>query len=325
MIIVTGGAGFIGSAIVAALNSRSISDILIVDNLAADEKWKNLRRLFFSDYLEKEDFLKMIVNGQVELDIDTIFHLGAISSTTERDATLLIRNNYEYTKVLAGWATEKNIRFIYASSAATYGDGSRGFVDDHSQLGKLEPLNMYGYSKHLFDLWAQKTGLLKKIVGLKYFNVFGPNEYHKGSMMSFVPKAYEQIKETDKVKLFKSYDSSYPDGGQMRDFVYIRDAVDMTLFFYNNPEIYGLFNIGTGNARTWDDLARAVFAAMDKPEKIEYVDMPESIRDRYQYFTRADVSKIRKAGYNRKPMSLEEAIKDYVCNYLSTNSFLSGV
>jgi ADP-L-glycero-D-manno-heptose 6-epimerase len=324
MIIVTGGAGFIGSALIAALNKRQISDILVVDQLGTDQKWKNLRNLAFADYVEKDDFLEMVVENRLDFPTEAVFHLGACSDTTETNASYLIKNNYEYSKLLAQWATADNIRFIYASSAATYGDGSAGFSDDEEKIGELRPLNMYGYSKHLFDLWAKRAGLLKKIVGLKYFNVFGPNEYHKGDMRSFVIRAFEQIKATGKVCLFKSYRPKFKDGGQMRDFIYVKDAVDMTLFFYDNPQIGGLFNIGTAKARTWNDLVKAVFAAMDKKPSIEYIEMPESIRNQYQYFTEADIAKLRKAGYKQETTSLEDAVKDYIQNYLQKDGYLTG-
>ncbi len=323
MIIVTGGAGFIGSALIAGLNRRQINDILVVDELGNDDKWKNLRNLSFADYVEKDDFLKLITqNSKLKTQIEDVFHLGACSSTTETNASYLIKNNYEYSKILAQWAADNKIRFIYASSAATYGDGSNGFSDNEEKIEKLRPLNMYGYSKHLFDLWARRTGLLKKIVGLKYFNVFGPNEYHKGDMRSFVLKAFEQINATGKVRLFKSYKSEYADGEQLRDFLYVKDAVDMTLFFLDNPKTAGLFNIGSGKARSWNDLVKAVFAAVAKKPSIEYIDMPESIRNQYQYFTQADISKLRKTGYKKQINSLEDAIKDCVQNYLERGRYL---
>ncbi|MHC4461742.1 MAG: ADP-glyceromanno-heptose 6-epimerase [Planctomycetota bacterium] len=325
MIIVTGGAGFIGSAIIAALNKRQIADILVVDQLASDEKWKNLRNLSFADYVEKDDFLEMVLENKLSPPIEAVLHLGACTSTTETNASYLIKNNYEYTKLLAQWATDTDIRFIYASSAATYGDGSTGFSDDEEKIGKLKPLNMYGYSKQLFDLWACRTGLLKKIAGLKYFNVFGPNEYHKGDMQSFVVKAFEQINVKGKVGLFKSYKPEFKDGEQKRDFIYIKDAADMTLFFLNNPQLSGLFNIGTGKARTWNDLVKAVFAAMDKEPKIEYIEMPHSIRSQYQYFTEADITKLHQAGYKKETTSLEDATKDYVQNYLQKKGYLTGI
>ena len=324
MIIVTGGAGFIGSALITALNKRQITDILVVDELGTDQKWKNLRNLSFTDYVEKDDFFEMVIEDKLDSSIDAVFHLGACSDTTETNASYLIKNNYEYSKLLAQWATADNIRFIYASSAATYGDGSAGFSDDQEKIEILKPLNMYGYSKHLFDLWARRTGLLKKIVGLKYFNVFGPNEYHKADMRSFCIKAFEQITSTGKIRLFKSYKPEYADGEQKRDFIYVKDAVDMTLFFYDNPQTNGLYNIGSGKARTWNDLVKAVFAAMGKEPNIEYIEMPESIRNQYQYFTEADITKLQKAGYKKEITPLEDAIKDYVQSYLQTDEYLPG-
>jgi ADP-L-glycero-D-manno-heptose 6-epimerase len=325
MIVVTGGAGFIGSALIAALNSRGVSDILVVDQLGCDQRWKNLRNLSFADYVEKDDFLEMIMARKSPSGIKAVLHMGACTDTTETDASYLIKNNYEYSKLLAQWATDADIRFIYASSAATYGDGSAGFSDNEKEIESLRPLNPYGYSKQLFDLWARKAGLLKKIVGLKYFNVFGPNEYHKGEMRSFVVKAFEQINAKGKVGLFKSYKSEYKDGEQMRDFLYVKDAVDMTLYFLDNPAAGGLFNIGTGRARTWNDLVKAVFAAMEKKPNIEYIEMPESIRNQYQYFTQADTTKLKQAGYKKETTPLEDAIKDYVQNYLQKDAYLTGI
>jgi len=323
MIIVTGGAGFIGSAIIAALNKRGFTDILIVDE-SGRGKCKNLTSLSFTDFTAKEDFLKKVIEKRVALHIEAVFHMGACSDTTETDAEFLRQNNTEYTKSLTQWALAGDIRFIYASSAATYGDGSVGFSDDGEKIDNLEPLNLYGKSKQMFDLWACNQGLLKKIVGLKYFNAFGPNEYHKGNMRSFVIKAFEQINETGKVCLFKSYKPEYKDGEQQRDFIYIKDAVDMTLFFLDNPQVGGLFNIGTGRARSWNDLATAVFNAMDKAVNIEYIEMPDSIRNQYQYFTQADITKLCNAGYKREIISLEDAIKDYVQNYLVKDGYLTG-
>jgi ADP-L-glycero-D-manno-heptose 6-epimerase len=321
MIIVTGGAGFIGSAIIAALNKRGITDILVVDEHGKD-KCKNLVNLSFADYAEKNDFLKMVVEKKISTDIDSVFHMGACSDTTETDAKYLRKNNYGYSKHLAQWTTGADIRFIYASSAATYGDGSAGFNDDEEKIDNLRPLNLYGRSKQQFDLWAKIEGMSKNIVGLKYFNVFGPNEYHKGDMRSFVVKAFEQIRDTGKVRLFKSCNPNYTDGEYKRDFLYIKDAVDMTLFFYDNPKINGLFNIGAGKARTWNDLVKAVFAAMGKSVNIEYIEMPESIRNQYQYFTQAEITKLRNAGYKKQITSLEDATKDYVQNYLEQGHYL---
>jgi len=321
MIIVTGGAGFIGSAIVAALNAKGVKDILIVDYLGKDEKWKNLRNLSYTDYLEADNFLDIITAGKFFLPVEALIHLGACSSTTEPDASYLIKNNFEYSKSVASFALDKKARYIYASSAATYGDGEKGFCDDEAMLPQLQPLNMYGFSKQMFDLWAQNNGTAKKIVGLKYFNVYGPNEYHKADMRSFVLKGFQQIKQTGKVNLFKSYNPQYKDGCQMRDFLYVKDAVDMTLFFLDNKKANGVYNIGTGRARTWLDLANALFAAMDIQPNIEFVDMPDFLRDKYQYFTQADIGKIRAAGYKKELPMLEDGVKDYV-DYLKSDSYL---
>ena len=325
MIIVTGGAGFIGSALIAALNKRQITDILVVDELSTDQKWKNLCNLSFADYVEKDDFLEMVIANKLNSSLEAVFHLGACSDTTETNASYLIKNNYEYSKLLAQWATADNVRFIYASSAATYGEAEAGFKDDLEKIETLRPLNIYGYSKQLFDLWARRTGLLKSIAGLKYSNVFGPNEYHKADMRSFVVKAFEQISTTGIVRLFKSYNPEYADGEQLRDFIYVKDAVDMTLFFYDNPPISGLFNIGTGKARSWNDLVKAVFTAMDKKPNIEYIEMPESLRSQYQYYTEADITNLRKAGFDKETTTLEDVVKDYVQNYLQSNRYLNGV
>ncbi len=322
MIIVTGGAGFIGSAIITALNARGIDDILVVDELGSDEKWKNLLNLSFADYIEKNDFLELLLDGKISSPVDALFHVGACTDTTETNASYLIKNNYEYSKLLAQWSADSRVRFIYASSAATYGDGSAGFSDDEEKIEILRPLNIYGYSKQLFDLWAKRSGLLKKFAGLKYFNVFGPNEYHKADMRSFVIKAYEQIVNSGSVRLFKSHNPEYADGEYVRDFIYIKDAVEQTLFFFDNPKVNGLFNIGTGKARTWNDLVKAVFAAMDKPANIEYIDMPARLQNQYQYYTEADTSKIKKVGYKKPTTTLEDAISDYVKSYLMKSSYL---
>jgi len=324
MIVVTGGAGFIGSAIVAGLNKRGVNDIIVVDRLGKDQRWKNLVNLSFADYLDKDDFLEMVTEDVLPFSVDAVFHLGACSSTTETDVSFLMENNFEYTKQLAQWTTDEGIRFIYASSAATYGDGDEGFVDDQDKLETLKPLNPYGYSKQLFDLWAKRNGLLEKIVGMKYFNVFGPNEYHKADMRSFVLKSFEQINADGLVRLFKSHRPDYKDGQQKRDFLYVKDAVDMTLFFYDNPDTAGIYNLGAGLARSWNDLANAVFAAMGKSPNIEYIDMPESIRNQYQYFTEADITKLRSAGYKEQITTLEDAVKDYVQNYLQKGTYITG-
>jgi ADP-L-glycero-D-manno-heptose 6-epimerase len=316
MIIVTGGAGFIGSAFVWKLNQESLDDIVIVDQLGTDDKWKNLVNRRFVDYIHKDDFLQMIGADKVPFKISAIVHMGACSSTTERDADYLWNNNYLYTKTLAQWSLKNRSRFIYASSAATYGDGTQGFSDDHSKIRQLRPINMYGYSKQVFDLWALRNSLDKKIAGIKFFNVFGPNEYHKGDMTSVIFKAFHQIKETGKVKLFKSYKKEYKDGGQLRDFVYVKDCVNAMWWLFNNPKANGIFNLGTGTARSWNDLIKAVFAAMKKNSNIEYIEMPQSLRNQYQYFTQAEMKKLKAAGCPVKFSSLEDSVRDYVVNYL---------
>ncbi|OGU79998.1 MAG: ADP-glyceromanno-heptose 6-epimerase [Ignavibacteria bacterium RBG_16_35_7] len=324
MIVVTGGAGFIGSAIVWRLNQLGKNNIIIVDELGTDDKWKNLVPLKFEDFIHKEDFISMIYERDIPFNIKAIIHMGANSSTTDKDADHLFSNNYLYTKELANYCLEKGIRFIYASSAATYGDGALGFDDDDTKLETLRPLNMYGYSKQLFDIWAKRNGAFDKIVGLKYFNVYGPNEYHKGDMRSVVHKAFEQIRDTGKVRLFKSLNPKYKDGEQLRDFIYIKAALEMTLFFLDKPNINGLFNLGTGNARTWNDLVTAIFNSLNKTVNIEYIDLPEHLRNKYQYFTEANANKIKKAGYNVPTTSLEDGVADYVKNYLLGKQYLGA-
>ena len=324
MIIVTGGAGFIGSALIWKLNKLGEEEIIIVDELGTDEKWKNLTGLRFIDIYHPEEFIELIINDAVPFDIDTIFHLGACSSTTEKDADYLLQNNYHFSQDLAKYSITHRARFIYASSAATYGNGDKGYIDDESKLNTLRPLNMYGYSKHLLDLWLHKTGYNEEVVGLKYFNVYGPNEYHKDDMRSVVHKSFGQIMNTGSVKLFKSYKDEYKDGEQKRDFIYVKDAVDMTLYFYENKNFNGLFNVGTGKSRTWVDLVSAVFNAMGKPVNIEFIDMPEHLKEKYQYFTEANIDKIINAGYKNKISSLEDGITDYVKNYLMKDSYLDN-
>ena len=320
MIILTGGAGFIGSCFLWKLNSEGIDDILVVDELDTSLKWRNLSGKKFKDYIQKDDLLLMISSGKLS-KVSHIVHMGAESSTMLPDARLYLKNNYEYTKTLAEWCVKKSVNFMYASSAATYGAGENGYSDTDENTRKLMPLNMYGYSKQLFDMWAMNNKLLDKITGIKFFNVFGPNEYHKGNMRSLICKAFPKIKEEGKITLFKSHLDGYQNGEQKRDFVYIKDVVDAMFFLFVNPDITGIYNLGTGLARTWNDLAFALFSAMGIKGKIEYVDMPFEIRDKYQYFTQAEVTKLFKAGYSKTFMKLEDSIKDYV-HYLETGSFL---
>ncbi|MFP4069901.1 MAG: ADP-glyceromanno-heptose 6-epimerase [Opitutales bacterium] len=316
-ILVTGGAGFIGSALVHGLNQSGEHDIIVSDYLGADEKWKNLVPLKYADYLEADDLLALTRNDPGYFDrFETIFHLGACSATTEKDAGYLIRNNYEYTKALAALAIEKGIRFVYASSAATYGDGSRGMDDTLEDLHSLRPLNMYGYSKHMFDCYAKRMGWLDRIVGLKYFNVFGPNEAHKGDMRSLVAKAYEQVRDSGEIALFKSHHPDYTDGNQMRDFLYVKDAVAMTIHLAETPGANGLFNLGSGQANTWNTLAEAIFAALDKEPRIRYIEMPGQLKGKYQYYTCANTDKLRSTGYSDAGHSLQDAVADYVRNFL---------
>ncbi|MBN4079867.1 ADP-glyceromanno-heptose 6-epimerase, partial [bacterium AH-315-C08] len=315
MIVVTGGAGFIGSALIHGLNKKGIKDIWVVDQVDHPEKQENLNLLAFDRLIAVDDFLKDVLEKRLAR-CDAILHMGACSSTTETDESFLTKNNFEYTRHLASFCLGKGIRFIYASSAATYGAGENGYSDDESRLKILKPLNLYGDSKQKFDLWAQAQGALKNLAGLKYFNVYGPNEYHKQDMQSMVRKGFLQLRDTGKLRLFKSYKSEYSDGDQERDFLYIKDAVAMTLFFLERQDVGGIFNVGSGKARNWNDLAKALFVAMNKQLNIEYIDMPPEIRNQYQYHTCSDTEKIRNAGYSPSVMSLEEGIEDYVTQYL---------
>lgn len=332
MYIITGGAGLIGSALIWELNNRGVTDILVVDNLASTEKWKNLVKRQYLTYMHRDEFLASIINDTLddvlELErtnrrslgkIQGIVHLGACSATTEKDADFLMRNNLAYSKILCDYALSSGIRFIQASSASTYGDGSQGFDDDIEELDKLQPLNMYGYSKHLFDQWAVRTGRMEDIASIKFFNVYGPNEYHKGDMRSMVQKAVEQIKASGKVRLFRSYRPEYPDGGQLRDFVYVKDCAEVLANLLEYPKVNGIFNLGTGQARSWVDLANAVFSAMDMEPNIEFIEMPDILRGKYQYFTEAKMERLHQAFKNERYLemrSLEDGVTDYVQNYL---------
>jgi ADP-L-glycero-D-manno-heptose 6-epimerase len=318
MIVVTGGAGFIGSAFVWKLNEAGVTDILVVDALGTSEKWRNLVPRRYADFLHKDAFIEK-VRARALTGVTAVVHMGACSATTERDADYLMENNYRYSRELAEWAVGSGIRFIYASSAATYGDGAEGFADDEGRIDTLRPLNMYGYSKQLFDQWALRSGLLDRMAGLKFFNVFGPNEYHKGDMSSVLYKAYGQIEGTGSLNLFKSYRPEYGDGEQKRDFVYVKDVVEVMWWLLNSPRVNGVFNLGTGEARSWNDLARAMFAAMDRRENIGYIEMPDALRGKYQYFTEAAMDKLRAAGCPVAFRSLEEAARDYV-TYLARDN-----
>ena len=314
--IVTGASGFIGRNVVAELNRRGVERILAVDDLGTDERWKNLRGLKFDEIWSIAKFREAFLGDRLP-ETNVVYHLGACSATTETNANYLLDNNYQYTRELCEWCLKRETRFVYASSAATYGDGEKGYSDADEVTPTLVPLNMYGMSKHLFDLWALRNGLLGKIAGLKYFNVYGPGEDHKGDMRSVIHKAYGQIREGGAVKLFKSYRSDYKHGEQVRDFVFVKDAVDVTLFCGENPKASGLFNCGTGKARSWNDLAKAVFAAMGLEPNIEFIEMPPALRSKYQYFTQAEMGKLRAAGYTQAFTSLEDGIREYVQGYLA--------
>lgn len=323
MFILTGGAGFIGSCLLEALNRRGVVDIIVVDHLAKSEKWKNLSGKQFVDYIDKAEFISQVKSQKFSWDgVKTIIHLGACSSTQEKDFDYLLANNFDYTKTLAKEALNRNIRFIYASSAATYGNGDVGYSDDESQISKLRPLNPYGYSKQLFDQWAKEKSLFSKVVGLKFFNVFGPNEYHKGEMRSLVLKGYHQILTTGKLRLFRSNRPTFKDGEQSRDFIYVKDVVSMMLHIIDRPKISGLYNIGSGWATTWNRLANGIFHALDRPVNIEYIELPHEIEQTYQYHTMAEMNKLVAAGYNSEIASVEKSIDDYVKNYLVPNRYL---
>jgi len=317
-ILVTGGAGFIGSSLIHELNNRGIDQIVVADFLGHDEKWRNLVPLAFADYIDAGELLDTLESGRLR-KFDCVLHMGACSSTTERDAAYLMRNNYDFTRRLAEWSIGNGARFVYASSAATYGDGNAGMDDncDLSYLRRLRPLNMYGYSKHMFDLYAARNGLLEQCVGIKYFNVFGPNEQHKGEMRSLVSKAYTQVVNTGVIRLFRSYRDDFRDGEQKRDFIYIKDAVAMTLHLATTDEAVGLFNVGAGRAETWLDLANAIFTAMRREARIEFIDMPEEMRTKYQYLTCANIARLRASGYKDEVTPLASAVSDYVSGYLA--------
>lgn len=319
LIVITGGAGFIGSNLIGYLNSRGVTNLIVVDELGTDEKWKNLVGKQFVDIVEKHQFFEWLIGR--EREIEAFIHLGACSDTTEKNASFLLENNYQFSQKLAEYALSNNHRFIYASSAATYGDGSRGFSDEHGLLEELHPLNMYGYSKHLFDLWLKNEGLLNNVVGLKYFNVFGPNEWHKGRMASVIYHVLPKAQKEGVIRLFKSTEpEKFPDGGQQRDFIYVKDAARMTAEFLENDAV-GIYNVGRGIPETWNDLAKAVFGAIDKPVNIEYFDMPEDLVGKYQNYTCADVDKIKRVlGTVADCESLGDSIKDYVNNHLTAGA-----
>jgi ADP-L-glycero-D-manno-heptose 6-epimerase len=323
MIIVTGGAGFIGSNLVAGLEEAVGGDIVVVDRLGTDDKWRNIAKRDLAAIVPPEDFFDFLNDHRG--DVEAIFHLGAISATTERDADLIVRENITLPTKLWHWCAQTRTRLIYASSAATYGDGQAGFDNDDSPggLAALRPMNAYGWSKHAFDRQAVKMAAAgvhpPQWVGLKFFNVYGPNEYHKGSMKSVIAQITPKIAAGESAKLFTSHNPDYPDGGQLRDFVYVDDCVRVMLWLLDTPKVNGVFNLGTGAARSFADLARAVFSALGKQERIEFIEMPEAIRDRYQYFTQARMDRLREAGYPEQFTTLEEGVRRYVKGFLTTD------
>ncbi len=321
MIVVTGGAGFIGSNIVAALEERNAGKLVICDRLRSNDKWQNIAKRELADIVHPEQIFDFLEANK--RNVQVIFHMGAISSTTETDADKIAANNFSLSLALWKWCALSNVRFIYASSAATYGDGSHGFVDDWSMehLAKLRPMNAYGWSKNLFDRRvarkiAQGSRKPPQFAGLKFFNVYGPNEYHKGSQQSVVSQIYPHAKEGAAYSLFKSHNPNYRDGGQMRDFIWVGDCVDVALWLYDNPQVSGIFNVGTGQARSFLDLATAVYESLNKPPKIKFAETPVAIRDKYQYFTQADTTRLRAAGYDKPFTSLEDGVARYVRDYL---------
>jgi ADP-L-glycero-D-manno-heptose 6-epimerase len=313
MIVITGGAGFIGSSLLHYFNTQGRKDIVIVDHLGQDEKWKNLLGTSFVDYFDKKTFLKNILSDTFPYDIEILYHLGACSCTTENDSAYLMENNTKYSQNLAENSLEKGYRFVYASSAATYGDGRKGYDDDNlDRLDTYRPLNMYGYSKHLFDLMARDRGYFDSITGFKFFNVYGPREAHKGDMRSLLLKAYPTVKAGASMKLFKSYRQDYNHGEQQRDFIHVDDVVRVLAWALNTPKATGLFNLGRGEAVSWNRLAKSLFKACRKDENIEYIDMPETLRDQYQYHTCACMDRLRKFGYREDFLDIESGVEKYV-------------
>ena len=322
MIVVTGGAGFIGSNIVEALQQENYKDIVVVDRLGTDDKWKNIAKRELAAVVAPEEMFSYLEQNKRE--ITAIVHMGAISTTTEKDVDAIIRSNFKLSWDLWCFCRDNQKQFIYASSAATYGDGSKGFSDNDSLsfLNQLRPLNPYGWSKALFDRKiarevAEKRGTPSQYVGLKFFNVYGPNEYHKGGQKSVVAHIFPDVKNDKEVKLFKSYNPQYEDGQQLRDFVWVGDIADVILWLLAHKNVNGLFNVGSGEARSFYDLAKATWTAMNKTPKIGFKEMPEELKGKYQYYTKADISKLRQVGYSKPMTTLEEGVCQYVQDYLN--------
>jgi len=315
-IILTGANGFIGSCFLWKLNSAGIDDVIIVDTPEVVTKSRNLSGKKFKDYLSRETLINRLEEGNFH-EIEFVVHLGACTDTTERDAAYLKRNNLEYSQYLLKWCLQNHKQFHYASSASIYGNGKQGYSDDLSKLNSYQALNFYGDSKLSFDKWLVAEKLADNVVGYRYFNVFGPNEYHKGEMRSMVGKAYEQIAKGGAVNLFASTRPGYPNGSEERDFVYVKDVCEVMFFFLEHPELRGIFNVGSGKARSFKDLIEAVFKALKKPPQINYIPMPENLKGQYQYYTQADLTNLRAAGCPVPFRSLEDSVADYVLNHLS--------
>lgn len=322
MYIVTGGAGFIGSAFVGKLNQEGIDEIVIVDNLGKSSKWLNLIGKRYLDYIHRDNFIQLLESGKYRGKITAVIHMGACSSTTEEDADFLMNNNFKYTRVLAEYCLDQGVRFIYASSAAIYGDGQLGYSDVDTLTDSFRPLNRYGYSKQLFDQWVIRNKHQDEIAGLRFFNVYGSNEAHKGSMRSVVHKAYHQAIETGEITLFKSYRPDFADGEQKRDFIYVKDCVEVIWWLTNHSRANGIFNVGTGQARSWNELAKAVFAAIGQEPNIRYIDMPAELINQYQYFTEATTEKLSAVGCPKISYSLHDGVRDYVSNYLAVGRLI---
>jgi len=318
MILLTGAAGFIGSAMLWKLNSRGIDDVIVVDKLHAGDKWQNLRKLLFSDIVDRDELFDWL--GDHGRAVDAVIHLGACTDTTERNVDYFIQINFQYSKRLWQFCSERKIPYLYASSAATYGAGEHGYTDHDSLIPELKPLNPYGWSKQIFDRWVLKQHQSPPAwYGFKFFNVYGPNEYHKGHMASIMYHAFHQIKQQGTVRLFKSHRVDCKHGEQKRDFIYVKDVVEVLNYFLEADAASGIYNVGTGTARSYNDLAAAVFSALNREVSIEYIDMPENLRKQYQYLTEASVEKLKQAGYQDTTHTLEAGIEDYVAHYLNTD------
>lgn len=325
MIIVTGAAGFIGSTFVYELNKRGKTDILIVDTVDHDEKEHNVAELQYEDLISGDEFRAKLKNGDYDnAEVEAIIHMGAISATTEKSWERLQYNNVDFSQEVIRWCADHGVRCLYASSGQVYGNGEHGYNDDHDLFDKFETVTLYGKSKLLVDIWARDGGYLDKVVGLRFFNVFGPNEWHKEDMRSVISKQWPTVRDDQPIKLFKSDTPDFEDGGQMRDFVYVKDAVKASLYLLDHPELNGVFNIGTGKARTWNDVAKSMFSALGHEPKIEYVEMPDVLKGHYQSYTLADITKLKGTGYNESFMELEDSIHDYVVNYLVSHTHLKA-